>query len=346
MIRRSSPQDISWFLDLRRGKQLDLNPPYQRRSVWNARDRRFFLDTVFRGYPCPPIFLHKSVGVSDQAIYSVVDGKQRLQTLFAFVDGEVSIAHDYGDDRFNDKTWDKLHQAEKQVFWDYVLPVEFLTFDAADPHEVNQAFDRLNRNMRKLDPQELRHARWDGWFIKLVEGEAEKPLWRQLGVVTNARSKRMKDAQFMSELLLVAIEGRQIGFDQDALDNAYARYDDLEELETPVDTVVISERVESSKNYLRDALDANAAVKTFAATFTSFYTLWVLVTLHQSDLPPAAKFADAYVGFMTAVRDAAENSSADPNVQQYAQAARGASTDLAPRTRRLEALRAYIAASV
>lgn len=108
MIRRSSPQDISWFLDLRRGKQLDLNPPYQRRSVWNARDRRFFLDTVFRGYPCPPIFLHKSVGVSDQAIYSVVDGKQRLQTLFAFVDGEVSIAHDYGDDRFNDKTWDKL----------------------------------------------------------------------------------------------------------------------------------------------------------------------------------------------------------------------------------------------
>lgn len=113
MIRRSSPQDISWFLDLRRGKQLDLNPPYQRRSVWNARDRRFFLDTVFRGYPCPPIFLHKSVGVSDQAIYSVVDGKQRLQTLFAFVDGEVSIAHDYGDDRFNDKTWDKLHQAEK-----------------------------------------------------------------------------------------------------------------------------------------------------------------------------------------------------------------------------------------
>lgn len=155
----------------------------------------------------------------------------------------------------------------------------------------------------------------------------------------------MKDAQFMSELLLVAIEGKQIGFDQDALDNAYAKYDDLEELETPVDTDVMAERVEGSKKYLSDVQDANAAVKTVAATLTSFYTLWVLVSLHHADLPPASKFAEVYVRFMTAVRDASDNPAADPNVQQYAQAARGASTDLAPRTRRLEALRAYIAAS-
>ncbi len=156
----------------------------------------------------------------------------------------------------------------------------------------------------------------------------------------------MKDAQFMSELLLVAIEGKQIGFDQDALDNAYARYDDLEELETAVDTDVIAECVEGAKKYLSEVQDANSAVKSFAPTFTSFYTLWALVTLHRGDLPPAPRFAEIYVTFMAAVRDAAETPAADANVQQYAQAARGASTDLAPRTRRLEALRAYIAASV
>ncbi len=90
-----------------------------------------------------------------------------------------------------------------------MIPVEFLTFDANDTHVVSLAFDRLNRNMRKLEPQELRHARWDGWFISLVEAECERPEWLTLGVVTKARSKRMKDAQFISELLLVVLEGDQ-----------------------------------------------------------------------------------------------------------------------------------------
>jgi len=49
--RRPITQDISWFLDQHRMGQLDLDPPYQRRSVWSPKDRRFFLDTIFRGYP-------------------------------------------------------------------------------------------------------------------------------------------------------------------------------------------------------------------------------------------------------------------------------------------------------
>ncbi len=122
MQRRSTSQDISWFLDLRRHGQLDLEPPYQRRSVWNQKDRRFFLDTVFRGYPCPPIFLHKTAGTGTQTTYAVVDGKQRLQTLFMFVDGKIAIASDFGDERYNGKTWEQVDPVAKQVFWDYVIP--------------------------------------------------------------------------------------------------------------------------------------------------------------------------------------------------------------------------------
>jgi hypothetical protein len=47
MQRRPTTQDISWFLDLYKNGQLDLDPPYQRRSVWSRKHRRFFLDTIF-----------------------------------------------------------------------------------------------------------------------------------------------------------------------------------------------------------------------------------------------------------------------------------------------------------
>src|SRR5437870_774607 len=226
MQGRPASKDPSWFMDLRRHGHLVWAPPYQRRSVWTPKDRRFFLDTVFRGYPCPPIFLHKVAGTDEKTTYAVVDGKQRLQTIFKFVDGEIALAEDFGDTRYNSKKWGDLGSAERQILWDYVIPVEFLSFDPGDTRAVDQAFDRLNRNMRKLEAQELRHARWDGWFILLVEQECEDPAWRKLGVVTNARSKRMKDAQFMSELALVIIERKQHGFDQEMLDAAYGRYDD------------------------------------------------------------------------------------------------------------------------
>ena len=61
MRRQPTTQQITWFLDLYRNNQLDLEPPYQRKSVWSSKDRKFFLDTIFRNYPAPPIFIHRTV---------------------------------------------------------------------------------------------------------------------------------------------------------------------------------------------------------------------------------------------------------------------------------------------
>ncbi len=63
MQRRSTSQDISWFLDLKRNGQIDMDPPYQRRSVWNSKDRRFFLDTIFRTLLAEPDSLREQKGL-------------------------------------------------------------------------------------------------------------------------------------------------------------------------------------------------------------------------------------------------------------------------------------------
>ena len=61
MSRTLTTQDISWFLDLKDKGQLNLDPPYQRRSVWAPRDKRYFVDTILNNYPAPPVFLHKTI---------------------------------------------------------------------------------------------------------------------------------------------------------------------------------------------------------------------------------------------------------------------------------------------
>lgn len=350
MQRRPTTQDISWFLDQKRNQQLELNPPYQRRSVWTLKDRRFFLDTIFKGYPCPAIFLHKRLAEDGRAIYDVVDGKQRLETILMFAENRIAIDSQYSDTRLAGKKWRDLGDMERRTFWNYVLPVEQLDFGTDETPAVNDAFDRLNRNSRKLEPQELRHARFDGWLVTTVENECQEPQWRTFGVITNARAKRMKDAQFLSELFLVLIENKQFGFDQQQLDEAYAKYDDPDEEDAGLDTDDFSLKLADAKQFLQDMNQVNTCVRATGATVGAFYTLWSLIVLYKDVIPPAAALATSYVEFtqMAAqLRGQQNTAGVQPALGReawpalaftYTTALQGAHTDLSPRTTRLDAI--------
>jgi len=88
--RRQSFQTIAWFRDLYVRQLLNLDPPYQRRSVWNQAYRNFFIETILLKYPAPAIFIHEDISPEGLATYSVVDGKQRLTTIFEFAKRSLS----------------------------------------------------------------------------------------------------------------------------------------------------------------------------------------------------------------------------------------------------------------
>lgn len=105
----------------------------------------------------------------------MVDGKQRIESILEFINGKIALPDDFRDVRLNGKYFSELSSEDKRRFWSYVISVEYL--QDADEEEIDQSFDRLNRNVLKLTPQELRHARFDGRFIRLVTELAEDPFW-------------------------------------------------------------------------------------------------------------------------------------------------------------------------
>jgi len=293
---------LRWFLDMYHNGQLDLDPPYQRRSVWTLKDRRFFLDTIFRNYPSPAVFLHKEI---DQAlgkmIYHVVDGKQRLETIVLFTQNNITLDKEYGDTRLNGKNWKSVKNEPDLTahFYNYVLPIEFI--DTDNNTVINEVFDRLNRTSRKLERQELRHAKYDGWFIKIAESEAEKDEWERLGVVTKARMRRMKDVQSISELLIVLLKNRIIGYDQDSLDDIYAEYDSPQETVLHFDEEEFKEKLRLTKDYILKMEVHNGAVTKYAKGLGNFYSLWSFVALNQPHLAIPEMTAERYSGFMETV---------------------------------------------
>lgn len=341
MDRRVGTQDVSWFLDLHRRKQLNLDPPYQRKSVWTKSDRLFFLDTVFRGYPTGVIFLHKSLDEQGAVAYNVVDGKQRLETILLFANDELKISNDFGNRELNNKKFTGLSGDHKRAFWNYVFTVE--QFERFEGSTVNDIFDRLNRNTLKLTKQELRHAQFEGEFIKFVEADVEIHFWTEMGISTKTRARRMKDTEFVAELFILTING-VIGSDADTLDEFFGKYDE----EIP-DADENKQKFESAKKQISSLNERFNIKESRFKNFADFYGLFAAVLQNLPSEIDATQTADNLRSFEGRLQEFIDNNGNlkteneneyidDADIAKYERAVRGASSDSGPREQRTEVI--------
>lgn len=342
--RQPTLQTITWLLSLRKFDQLDLDPPYQRKSVWTTNEKRKFLDTVLRNYPSPAIFLHRSLDNDGNPTYHVVDGKQRLTTILDFVDNKLRLPTDFGDERLAGKNWKGLAEfsAAKKAFWGYQLTVEFID----DVHEplVREIFSRLNQNSRKLERQELRHARYDGWILSFVENQALNPIWQELKVVTRARSRRMTDVQLLLEYAHALINGHPTGFNQDALDELCADYDDPDTIDG-FDTDAFEETFGEITKTISELISNEPNLLKFINSRSNFYSVWcfVVAAKEQGIEIDAGKLLDFFEQVETLKKAERENPQRDrdgdnPSVSRYLLNSTGAATEGPQRRARHEAL--------
>lgn len=344
MRRQPTPQHLTWFLDMYRNKQLELNPPYQRKSVWSPADRRFFLDTIFRNYPAPPIFVHREIDDKGFTMFNVVDGKQRLETIMLFAENKIAISKSFGDENLDGKKFKDLTTEYKRKFWDYILVVDFI--ESIEGTNIDEVFDRVNRNSKNLQPQELRHARFDGWLITEAESESEDPFWWDIKVSTKAKDKRMRNVQFISELLIIILENKIVGFSQDYLDEMYSKYDVPEETVENHDLDSYLIKKFNVKNIIISMNQVNQCIDIYARTANNLFTIWALITLNLDRINDVTAFAVKYLEFMQGVQtfiDAQTPEEATPTNDlalqfSYYNNSKGAATEIPQRNERLISL--------
>jgi hypothetical protein len=267
--RTPNNQNASWFLDLHESGKLDLNPRYQRRSVWNLEYKQFFIDSVIRNYPTQAIFLDQTVDPDEPTRYRVLDGKQRLTSLIEFYQNEFMTPDSLEDLDLGNVYYSDLPKPVRASILKYLFTVE--TVSDTSNAELNQAFDRLNRNVSKLNKQELRHAQYDGAFASKMERFAEDRFWELVGFSTPARRRRMLDVEYVAELYIVCMSGVQDG--KNYLDRAYSEYDDEIPLEQKVDA-----RFASTQKALLELHEILPLTQTRFVNVADFYSLWAALT--------------------------------------------------------------------
>ena len=214
---------ISDFLDWQREKRLELNPDFQRGSVWTPAARTFLIDTILRQLPIPKVYLRTRINLANQKLVrEVVDGQQRLRAILDFAENKFSLSKRAGE--FVGMRYADLSEDQQEIFLGYPLAVDQLVNASTD--DVLEVFARLNSYTVSLNGPEKRHAKFQGDFKWAVRAASRRwaELWKKYNILTVRERVRMLDDSLTAEMVGILLEGIKDG-GQPKIDALYKKYD-------------------------------------------------------------------------------------------------------------------------
>lgn len=208
---KTTTQSILNLKNLYEYGHLNLEPGFQRQSVWTERDRAKLIDSMLRNYPLPAIFLYKREE-DGNLVFDVIDGKQRLESIFMFTGamrGRFSTRSQLpGADSVERVDWALLTRKRFQpLITAYELPVIEVDGEIGD---IINVFVRINSTGKALTRQEQRHARYyNSAFLKEAARLANRFQSYLLdnGIFSPGQISRMKHIELMCELMLSMVQG-------------------------------------------------------------------------------------------------------------------------------------------
>lgn len=189
-------------------------PAFQRNYVWDRKRASRFIESLILGLPIPQLFLYQQ----DRNKYSVIDGQQRLMTIYFFVkqrfpragkraflrkvfdkDGMIpdNILSDntYFQDfklqfaklengaqhPLNNKKYHTLDSSQRSAF--DLMPIRCMSIRQNKPDDsssIYEIFSRLNTGGLNLSPQEIRGCLYSSAFYNMLYHLNQDEQWRKL----------------------------------------------------------------------------------------------------------------------------------------------------------------------
>jgi hypothetical protein len=220
-------QTVNQLLLMHREGQINLNPGFQRKSVWTVNDRRKLIQSMVAGMPLPNIFLYQQATGEGRLKYDVIDGKQRLETIFAFTRAPgfgregFDVKLDLGDGlrNYDWTTICRKHPEVRAAFERYKVQTVEITGLLG---EIIDVFIGINSTGKRLTSGEKRHAKfYTSRFLHTADALVRKSRQWILDqrILSPGQLERMKGIELFSELLMSIHAGGPIN-KKTALDRA------------------------------------------------------------------------------------------------------------------------------
>ena len=210
---------IGELLNLYRDDELDIHPAFQRIFRWDAAQKSRLIESVLLGIPLPSVY----VATNEEGVWEVVDGVQRLSTIFEFM-GEL---HGPPDDEGNtellppmalsatkhlgamqDLTWKQMETTLQLEFKRARLDIKILGREGDSSGIAKfDLFERLNTYGTPLSPQELRNCILVSLSLDTycwLDGLSKNEEFRNCTLLTEAQLEERYDMDLAMRFLTLA----------------------------------------------------------------------------------------------------------------------------------------------
>ena len=140
--------DVSQFFSWKESGKLII-PDYQRGYVWNENQASLFMQTIFLGLPIPSVYITSRFNKT----FEIVDGCQRLTTLFNFIEGKLKLNNSVKKE-FQNLTFSDLSEKDKFELDHIVIPTLEFGKDTTEKEKL-EMFVIINRSGTKMTDEEL-----------------------------------------------------------------------------------------------------------------------------------------------------------------------------------------------
>ena len=203
-IRQLTPV-LSLIFDRLSFDEIELQPDFQRKDrIWSVVKKAKLIESILMGLPLPVFYFAEKANGD----WIVVDGLQRITTVFDFMSGEFALEKfEVLSDQYNGKKFKDLSRTEQRRIREYPITAHLIDLESDKEDMIVELFHRINTYGVRLSDQEIRSAMNKGSSVKFLRHLASS---QEFKTVTNNKIKA--DRQNDMALCLSALSYLTLGY--------------------------------------------------------------------------------------------------------------------------------------
>ncbi|MBL4745799.1 MAG: DUF262 domain-containing protein [Flavobacteriaceae bacterium] len=293
-VQSHQTKTLSWWYKQR--SEIDFEPSYQRKgNLWGDRDKAYLIDSIINGFDVPKIYLTDFTIVNSalnekNLSYSVIDGRQRLESIFAFMGDKIPLNNDFVYyENPSLKIGGKYYSDLKMNYPKIIEVLEEFNLDvmsviADDVAKIKDLFIRLNKS-KPLTGAELRNA-MEGIIPDLIRGLVDRPFFK-----TNIKfsTQRGQDSNAAAKILLIEHRKRFVDTKKSNLDKFVNEGTKSEEPEIYVDSAFAAQKIIDSMHEIFESSDPLLGAQGILSIF------YILIRDHQDKQSLIRPFLEVFM---------------------------------------------------
>lgn len=196
LVTQQSDFSLSAIAEMVRYESIDISPHYQRRDRWHVEKQSALIESFLLNIPVPPVYLSED----EYGTYTVIDGKQRITSIFEFLSGRFKLKDLKEVPELNGFTYEELPPQLKRALSIRPFMRVITLLKQSDPELKYEVFLRLNTGGEKLKAQEVRNVAFAGPLNELLFELSENEFIRRKLKITSSKSAQYRN---MDDLELI-----------------------------------------------------------------------------------------------------------------------------------------------